>query len=106
MLMDGAIERIAQARAALEQGSVGRKGELIGRAIAIVDSLRASLDIEQGGEIADNLAALYEYVERRLLEANLHSDVSALDEVLRLLREIRSGWAGIAETRTAGGTAG
>lgn len=102
MLLDGAIERIAQARGALERGITARKGERIGKAIAILDSLLASLDLEKGGEVAANLASLYDYMMRRLLHANLKNDAAALDEVQQLLREVKSGWAGIAETARQG----
>ncbi len=97
MLIDGAIDRVVQARGAMERGATARKGERIGKAIAIVDSLRASLNAEAGGEIAQNLSALYDYLVRRLLHANLHNDVAALNEVLRLLKEVKDGWDGIAE---------
>lgn len=97
MLMDGALERIVQARAAMEHQLTARKGERIGKAISIIDSLRASLNPERGGEVAANLAALYEYMVHRLLHANVNNDLEALDEVQRLLKEIKAGWDGIAE---------
>lgn len=105
MLFDGALERLSQARGAIEHGMTARKGERIGKALAIVDSLRASLDLERGGAIASQLQALYGYMEQRLLQANLRNDVAALDEVAALLREIRSGWEGISAdaTRQAAG---
>ncbi len=95
MMLDGAVGRLAAARGALETGSVATKGELIGKAIGLIDGLRAGLDTERGGEIADNLKALYEYMGRRLLEANLRNDAGAIDEVTVLLKEIRSGWEAI-----------
>lgn len=98
MLIDGAVERVVQARGAMERGMTARKGERIGRAISIVDSLRASLDMDQGGDVAGNLASLYDYIGRRLLHANLKNDAAALEEVLRLLREIQAGWDGIADS--------
>ncbi|MAT83623.1 MAG: flagellar export chaperone FliS [Gammaproteobacteria bacterium] len=101
MLVDGAVERVVQARGAMERGMTARKGERIGKAISIVDSLRASLDMEKGGEVAANLASLYDYIGRRLLHANLKNDAGALEEVLRLLREIQAGWDGIADSAAA-----
>lgn len=101
MLIDGAVERISQARGALERGQTARKGERIGKAIAIVDSLRASLDLDKGGEVAVNLSSLYDYMSRRLLHANLKNDADALDEVQRLLKEIKTGWDGIADAAKA-----
>lgn len=101
MLIDGALQRIAQARGAMANGMTARKGERIGKAIAIIDSLQASLDSEQGGEVADNLARLYDYMNRRLLHANLQNDAAALDEVARLLNDIKSGWDQIGDAAKA-----
>jgi len=91
-LLDGAMDRLAAAKGAIERKEVARKGELLGSAITIIDGLRASLDYEQGAEIAANLGALYDYMERRLVEANAASDVSIVEEVSGLLKEIRTGW--------------
>jgi flagellar protein FliS len=95
MLLDGALDRIASAKGAIGRKEVARKGELVGSVIAIIDGMRASLDYESGGEIAANLGSLYDYIERRLVEANATSDISMLDEVSALLREIKSGWDSI-----------
>ncbi len=96
MLMDGGLTRMAQARGALERGEVSLKGELIGKAIAIVGGLRDGLNLREGGEIAQNLNSLYEYMSVRLLEASKDNDVAKLDEVVGLLRNIKSGWDAIA----------
>ncbi|MBN1238764.1 MAG: flagellar export chaperone FliS [Gammaproteobacteria bacterium] len=98
MLLDGAVARVVAAKVAMEAGEIARKGELIGRAIAMVEGLRSALDVERGGDLAANLEALYAYIERRLLEGNLRGDAAALDEVASLLREVQSGWRAIAET--------
>jgi flagellar protein FliS len=92
LMLDGAAARIAAARGALDAGETALKGKLIGKAIGLVEGLRVSLDIERGGDLAGYLSALYEYMGRRLVEANLHSDASALDEVADLLRELQTGW--------------
>ena len=96
MLMEGGLSRLAQAKGAMERGQVALKGELLGKAIAIIGGLREGLDLRQGGELAANLDSLYEYMIRRLLEANRSNDIAALDEVSSLLREVKSGWDGIA----------
>lgn len=96
MMLDGALARIAGARGALDNGDIPLKGELIGKAIGLVEGLRVSLDLDKGGELASNLSALYEYMGRRLLEANLQNDGAVLDEVASLLRELQSGWRAIA----------
>lgn len=97
MLMEGALEKVSMARRFVDEGQIGAKGEHISWAISIIEGLRASLDLEQGGEIAENLERLYEYMNYRLLEANVNNDGAALDEVAGLLREVKAGWDGIAE---------
>lgn len=96
MLMQGGLDRIAQARGAMEREAYGEKGVLIGKAINIIGGLRDVLDKEAGGELATNLERLYEYMTMRLFEASRHNDVNKLDEVAKLLGEIKSGWDGIA----------
>jgi len=96
MLMQGGLERIAQARGAIERQTFAQKGELIGKAISIVGGLREPLDHEVGGDLSQNLDGLYDYMIRRLLDANRDSDVAPLDEVSGLLRELKSGWDAIA----------
>ena len=96
MLMEGGLTRIAQARGAIERGWTAEKGELIGKAVGIVGGLRNGLDFEKGGELALNLDRLYDYMIAKLTEANVHNDLTRLDEVATLLREIKSGWDAIA----------
>jgi len=97
MLLGGALDRIARARGCMQQRDIAKQGENIGVAISIVSALRSSLDMEQGGEIAANLDRLYEYMGRRLLEANMQSQSELLEEVAALLREIKEGWDAIAD---------
>ena len=92
MLLDGALERTAEARGAMSRSEVATTGEAIGKAIGIVDSLRVSLDHEKGGVIAENLSLLYDYMTRRLLEANATKDADLLAEVADLLREVKVAW--------------
>ncbi|MCL4780376.1 MAG: flagellar export chaperone FliS [Gammaproteobacteria bacterium] len=95
-LMQGALDRIISARGHMQRREVALKGEALGRAVRMIDGLRACLDHQNGGDIATNLAALYEYMTRRLTEGNLRNDPRALDEVADLLDEIRSGWEQVA----------
>lgn len=92
LLYAGLIERIGRARAAIHAGDVPLKIGALASAQAIVEHLRISLDFAAGGEIARNLDALYDYVSRRLLQANRHDDVAILDEVLGLLRGLSEAW--------------
>lgn len=91
MLLDGALERIAQARGCIQNGA-GDKNGLLSSAVAIVDELRCSLDLKAGGPIAANLEDLYDYICRQLIKANVSNRIATLDEVTQLLNEIRSAW--------------
>ncbi|QJD58842.1 flagellar export chaperone FliS [Pseudomonas sp. gcc21] len=95
MLFEGGLQRIAQAKGAMQYGNVALKGELIGKSIGIVSGLRESLDIKKGGELAANLDNLYAFMIQRLSHANLKNDPAVLDEVANLLREIKEGWDAI-----------
>ena len=97
MLMEGGLSRLAQAKGAMERGQLALKGELISQSISIIGGLREALDLQQGGEVAENLDRLYDYMTARLLEANLKGNMQIIDEVAGLLRNIKTGWDGIAE---------
>ena len=92
LLIEGAIEKVQLARGYLERQDVQRKCETVSWAMQIIDGLRGSLDMKAGGDIAANLDALYDYMLRRLLEANLRNDGAGLDEVTKLLNDLRAGW--------------
>lgn len=92
MLMVGALEKINTAKGHMKRGEVSPKGGNISWAISIIDGLRASLDLNTGGEIAQNLDDLYDYMTRRLARANVENDADILDEVASLLRSIKSSW--------------
>jgi flagellar protein FliS len=96
MLYQGARRAIAQARLHLQQGNVGPRGEAIGKAIRIIgDGLQLSLNKQAGGEIAQRLDALYTYMTRRLLRANVESNEEMLAEVDKLLGTLEQAWIGI-----------
>lgn len=97
-ITQGALDRIAAARGQIERNEIAAKGESLSRAVRMIDGLRSCLDYERGGEIAVNLAALYDYMMQRLTEANLHNDPRRLDEVAGLLEELRSGWQEISRS--------
>jgi flagellar protein FliS len=97
MLLEGALEKINMAKGYMQHGDVAMKGTHISWAISIIDGLRMSLDKEAGGEIAANLDALYDYMGRRLVEANLKNDPAILAEISGLLLEIKSAWDAIPE---------
>ena len=98
MLYDGTLAAICVARLAISRGEIAAKGAAISKAIAIIDGgLKASLDLKVGGVLAERLAALYDYMLTRLLAANLRNDTQLLDEVTRLLEELRGAWAQIGQ---------
>ncbi|WP_165854913.1 flagellar export chaperone FliS [Marinobacter sp. JSM 1782161] len=97
LLYNGALERINMAKARMQANDIAGKGQLISKAIEIIGGLRGFLNFEQGGELAERLESLYEYMERTLFEANRHNDAAKLDEVSSLLRQIKDGWDGIRE---------
>lgn len=96
LLFASALNRIAVAQGAIERGDIPLKGEQIGKAMSVVSGLRSSLDSETGGELAQNLDALYEYIGLRLLRASSANDLEALAEAADLLKTLKSGWDGIA----------
>lgn len=97
MLMEGMLEKVALAKGNMANNNIASKGENISKAIAIIGGLQSSLNIEAGGEIAENLNNLYDYMANRLVVANLHNDQAILDEVVSLMVEVKIGWDGIPE---------
>jgi flagellar protein FliS len=95
MLMEGALTRMSQAKGMIEIKNHEGKAKLLGRVMDIIATLQSSLEHEQGGDISANLDRLYDYMNRRLLEASSTNDISMIDEVMSLLLEIKSGWDGI-----------
>ena len=91
-LMMGAIERIAQAKGAIQQQNNLMKGEAISKAISIIGGLSACLDHNQEGDLSKNLEYLYEHMSVSLVEANVDNDTEKLDHVSKLMREISSAW--------------
>ncbi|MGN8274079.1 flagellar export chaperone FliS [Pseudomonas sp. SMV71] len=96
MLMEGGLDRIAQAKGAMERKDIASKGIFISKAIGIVGGLREGLDLENRAESVAELDALYDYMMKRLTEANIKTDPKILDEVADLLRTVKEGWDAIA----------
>ncbi|MGH8420302.1 MAG: flagellar export chaperone FliS [Pseudomonas sp.] len=95
MLMQGGLDRIAQAKGALARDDIATKGLCIGKAVAIVGGLREGLDPEKSPTPLSDLDGLYDYMMRRLTEANIKNDVGILDEVSGLLANVKEGWDAI-----------
>ena len=96
LLYDGAIEAIRLAQAHMGTRRIAAKCEAIGKAVRIVEEgLKASVDREEGGQLAERLVSLYDYIAMRLLQANLRNDPKALEEARGLLSQLRTAWAQI-----------
>lgn len=93
LLFDGALSAMKKATILMEQGDIPGKGQALSKAINIItNGLRAGLNHEMGGELSANLDNLYDYMTRRLLEANLRNDAEAIVEVEGLLTNIADAW--------------
>jgi flagellar protein FliS len=95
MLMAGAVERLVYAKVAIEKRQFEAKAEHISRASAIIEALRGCLDFEVGGEVTENLYALYSYMIDRLVDATIQNNSAHVEEVSNLLKEIKSAWDAI-----------
>jgi flagellar protein FliS len=105
MLYQGALLAIANAKNSILRRDIPARGKAISHAIKIINNgLNLSLDKEVGGDLALNLSALYEYMSHRLLFANINSDMEALDEVARLLGELKEAWESIRQPALMTGT--
>ena len=93
MLFDGALSALVRARLFLADGNIPAKGLALSKAINIIENgLKIGLDEDSRDELTQNLLSLYAYMVRRLLQANLHNDVSAVEEVEALMRNIADAW--------------
>jgi len=98
MLMEGGLERMAQAKGALSRGDIPQKALLLTKAVDIIGGLRQGLDADKTDDKAalQQLDDLYEYMAVRLTQANIKNDPEIIDEVARLLITVKSGWDEIA----------
>ncbi|WP_394808449.1 flagellar export chaperone FliS [Nitrosomonas sp.] len=105
MLFEGAQEALAKARMHMQHNEIAEKGQMISKAIMIIDhGLKASLDMNAGGDLAIKLQALYDYMTHRLLVANIQNNAEIVNEVNKLLSELHGAWKEIGQfngTQTA-----
>jgi len=106
MLYDGAIRFLNSAIKELnDNNDISAKANLIEKTVKILEYLQSCLDNEKGGEIADNLSRLYDYMAITLTRANLKNDIRKMEEVLKLLNTVREGWNGMCESNNGNGGA-
>jgi flagellar secretion chaperone FliS len=96
MLYDGAIRFLEQAGDAMDARDMATKGQAMSKAMAIIAELQSTLNVQEGGEVAAQLDALYTHATGRLLEANQQRSRGPIDEVIALLRPLRDAWSQIA----------
>ncbi|WP_296182550.1 flagellar export chaperone FliS [Pseudomonas sp. UBA1879] len=101
MLMEAGLDRIAQAKGAIERKDIPAKGVLIGKAIEIIGGLREGLDMEKQAEALAHVDNLYVYMMKRLAEANIKTNPNILDEVSGLLTTVKEGWDAIGDQQPA-----
>jgi flagellar protein FliS len=103
MLMQGSLDRLAQAKGALSRGDIATKGLVLGKAVNIIGGLREGLDAEkaENPESVRGLDSLYAYMVTRLTQANIKNDPQMIDEVARLMITVKSGWDAIANHESA-----
>lgn len=104
LLYNGAIKFLKQAAQAIEEKQIPPAHNALIRAQAIISELRATLDHEAGGEIAQALEQLYEYMNHRLVEANLRKDLAPVQEVIGMLEELRDAWQEIGKSKGTAST--
>ncbi|CZJ42410.1 Flagellar protein fliS [Legionella pneumophila] len=95
LLLQGARSHIATAQGNIQRNQIKEKGEHIGKAISIIEGLKMSLNHDKGGEIAENLLQIYDYVQQILLKANLKNDEDLLAQSNMLLAEVHQAWQAI-----------
>lgn len=103
MLYDGAIKFMLSAQEAIHRNDIPARKIGLSKALAIISELQSTLNMDQGGEIAANLDELYRWSSVRLLDATVHNDPVAIDDVLKVFRTLREGWSDIASGRGSGG---
>jgi flagellar protein FliS len=95
VLMDGLLDELARARAHIQAKRYELKAASLERCVSIINGLSSALDLDGGGEVVHNLARLYDYCAERLYRAGVELSVGMVDEVCRLLEQIRGGWQGV-----------
>lgn len=96
LMMQGCIERVAQAKGAIERKDFENKSIAISKSMALINGLQDALDLSYG-KVPEDLFALYDYMKQRLLDSSRNMDVAPLDEVSKLMLTIKSGWDAIPE---------
>jgi flagellar protein FliS len=103
MCYEGAINYLKVVKAKYLSGEMEEKARALQKVYDILDELLCALDLERGGEIARNLQALYNYMRRRLLDADVIADMKGVDEVINMMEELKDAWETISEKEQESG---
>lgn len=95
VLTDGLLDELARARGHIEARRYELKASSLEKCVAIINGLSSALDMDAGGEVVQSLARLYDYCAERLFRAGVELNVAIVDEVVRLISQIRGGWQGV-----------
>ncbi len=95
LVLQHTIGNLAASKGAISQKNIEAKNKALTKAIALIGELQDSLDMEKGGEVSENLAALYNYMVRRITQANMENSSEMIDEVIELVSNIKEGWDAI-----------
>lgn len=93
MLFDGALGALARAKGAIERNSIQERTTHLNKASEILVTLKGSLDLEKGGEVATNLDGLYDYMLRSVMQANRNNDLDKVQEIMDLISDVKQGWS-------------
>ncbi len=96
MLYEGAVKFLKMAIDGLDRKDYAAFGTYIGKAVAIIDELQASLDVDAGGQVAENLWSLYVFMRRDLDKAHVKKDREMIRDIINILEDLNKGWKGIA----------
>jgi len=92
MCYERIIQSLKEAKNYFQDEQFEKKGQVFQNALDIIDELRCSLDYEKGGQIADNLNAIYGYITGRLLQGNIDKDLTVFDEAIQIMSELKEAW--------------
>jgi len=101
MLYDGALQSLGDARTAIARHDVAGRTNAISKTLAILTELQGTLNMKEGGKIAEELDRLYAYAISRLLDVTTKQDAKAIDDIIRVLTPLRDGWSQIAQQSAA-----
>ena len=101
MLYDGALQSLGEARTAIARNDVAGRTNSVSKALAILTELQGTLNMKEGGALAEELDRLYAYSISRLVDVTTKRDAKAIDDIIRVLTPLRDGWSQIAQQAAA-----